>query len=194
MLLWFCAHSRLPVPSAARDPLSYVHLAFHINACYARRHGYRLLFLQLREAGCRHPAYGARHPSYCKLAAVGEALARGYLTVLWLDSDAALQAHHLPLPALLARYRGPPTSNSTPSIFFAWDAPFSYGPNAGVMLWRATAAARRALGAWWQMDGRPFGLRHDYEQHALQWRLVHLSRPVREKRGPHGPSRTHAGE
>ena len=50
MLLWFCAHSRLPVPSAARDPLSYVHLAFHINACYARRHGYRLLFLQLREA------------------------------------------------------------------------------------------------------------------------------------------------
>ena len=192
--------TRAPVPQPT-EALSYVHMAFYVNARYALRHGYSLLFLQLRAAagtdgaGCVHPLFGARHPSYCKLAALGEALVRRrFAAVLWLDSDAIMQHHALSLPAMLRKYRAPAsystpadgggggggavTSGGTavaePSVYAAWDTPFSYGPNCGVMLWRNTPEALRALQTWWQMDGRPFGARHDYEQHAMQWRLVHL--------------------
>ena len=152
--------TRAPVPRPT-EALSYVHMAFYVNARYALRHGYSLLFLQLRPAagadgaGCVHPLFGARHPSYCKLAALGEALVRRrFGAVLWLDSDAIMQHHALSLPAMLRKYRAP-ASYSTPadggggggggaaaagaavaepSVYAAWDTPFSYGPNCGVML------------------------------------------------------------
>ena len=94
--------TRAPIPQHG-EPLSYVHMAFYVNARFASRHGYRLLYLQLRETGCSHPLFGRRHPSYCKLAALGEALGRGYEMMLWLDSDAVVQHHHLSLPAIIDR-------------------------------------------------------------------------------------------
>jgi hypothetical protein len=59
-----------------------------LNLKYACSHGYTLLFYKLRESGCSHPLWGDRHASYCKLAAIGEALAAGYRWVVYLDSDA----------------------------------------------------------------------------------------------------------
>mgnify|MGYP001404811548 CR=1 FL=1 len=51
-------------------------LTAYLNMRYACRHGYTLLFYLLEQAGCEHPLWGARHPSYCKLTAIGEALAQ----------------------------------------------------------------------------------------------------------------------
>ena len=40
---------------------------------YACAHGYTLLYYRLARDGCEHPLWGARHPSYCKLAALAAA-------------------------------------------------------------------------------------------------------------------------
>ena len=44
---------------------------------YACAHGYTLLYYRLAQEGCEHPLWGARHPSYCKLAAIAAALTHG---------------------------------------------------------------------------------------------------------------------
>ena len=44
---------------------------------YACAHGYTLLYYRLAREGCEHPLWGARHPSYCKLAAIAAVLAHG---------------------------------------------------------------------------------------------------------------------
>eukprot|EP00966_Prymnesium_polylepis_P132626 3066294-Prymnesium_polylepis.1 len=121
---------------------------------------------------CEHAQLGMRHPSYCKLAAVAEALHRGYEQVAFLDSDAFFQNVSMGLPALERAYG----DGRTPSadVMFAWDRPFSYGPNAGVQFWRNSAAATRLLAIWWNLPGGRFHMAHDYEQHALQWKLQAL--------------------
>ena len=74
---------------AAASP-SYPQLAVALNRLFACRHGYDLLYLHMRKDVCRHQG-DTRHPSYCKLAAVAETLARGYGLVVFMDSDAFFQ-------------------------------------------------------------------------------------------------------
>ena len=92
-----------PAQLAADAPtaeLDYPQLAFELNRGYACRHGYDLLYLRMQSATCQHPRLGERNPSYCKLAAVAEALHRGYSFVAFLDSDAFFRNVSLSLPQL----------------------------------------------------------------------------------------------
>ena len=153
----------------------YSQLAFDINRRYACAHRYDVMYLRMRGSVCEHPLLGERHPSYCKLVAVAEALSRGYELVAFLDSDAFFQNASMPLPQLLADYAGNATSLRQQSwdVAFASDRPFSFGPNAGVQFWRNTPTAQRLLRHWWHLPGGRFHSQHDYEQHALQWLLLH---------------------
>ena len=120
-------------------------------------------------------AGGARHPSYCKLSAVAEALSRGYEWVAAIDSDAFVRNTSLPLPALLRAYGGEPAA-AGPDVFFGWDSPYTLGPNAGIFVVRNSAAARELLRVWWSLYPGEFGVEHLFEQRALQWQLAHLHR------------------
>ena len=62
--------------------------------------GQRGLALEVVEVAVRQ--LGERLPSYCKLAAVAEAFARGYAEAVFLDSDAFLQNVSPGVPALRA--------------------------------------------------------------------------------------------
>jgi hypothetical protein len=199
----------------------YPQLAFELNRRYACRHGYSVLYLQMRSQLCEHPSLGLRHPSYCKLAAVADGLSRGFAFVVFLDSDSFFQNGAPPLPELLTTFAGEPfsanqsgsrsaafgtlppkylrpppappppppspsaqeikaTNRATPNHAFDWDVafasdrPFSLGPNAGVQFWRNTPSAHRLLRLWWHLPGGRYHANHDFEQHALQWGLLHL--------------------
>ena len=65
--------------------IQYPQLAFELNRGYACAHGYDLLYLHMQSEVCDHKHLGTRHPSYCKLAAVAEALHRGYSQIAFLD-------------------------------------------------------------------------------------------------------------
>ena len=98
--------------------LSAHSLAFYLNLRHACLHGTRLLYFQLSAAaGCEHPTWGARHPSYCKLPAVAEALSRGFERVVFLDSDAFLRDADLDVEALLRKYGGGASQPLTPRDF-----------------------------------------------------------------------------
>ena len=159
----------------------YPQLAFELNRRYACRHGHDLLYLQMRGRTCRHPDLGERHPSYCKLTAVAEALARGYEVVAFLDSDAYFRNASLSLPQLLTAFENRSLTLGSSEmglsqwdVSFASDEPYSSGPNAGVQFWRNTPSARRLLQAWWNLPGGTYHSEHDFEQHALQWAMMHL--------------------
>ena len=53
---------------------SYPALAFALNALYAARHGYALLYYRMASPSCTHATQGSRHASYCKLPAIAHAL------------------------------------------------------------------------------------------------------------------------
>ena len=97
--------AQLPADAPAAE-LDYPQLAFELNRGYACQHGYDLLYLRMQAATCRHELLGERHPSYCKLAAVAEALHRGYALVAFLDSDAFFHNLTLSVPQLLSLHRG----------------------------------------------------------------------------------------
>ena len=71
-------------------------LTAYLNGKWACQHGYELLFYRLLRGGCAHPVWGERHPSYCKLTAIGEALSAGYGWVVYLDSDAFVHPSRAP--------------------------------------------------------------------------------------------------
>ena len=150
---------------------SYAQFAFEINRRYACRHGLDLLYLRMRGTVCHHLLLGERHPSYCKLIAVAEALARGYELVAFFDSDAFFQNASVSLPRVLRAFAG--NASATWDAAFASDRPNSFGPNGGVHFWRNTPATQRLLRIWWHLPGGRFHTEHDYEQHVLQWQLVH---------------------
>ena len=153
-------------------------LTAYLNTRYACRHGYELLFYKLVETGCMHPLWGTRHPSYCKLAAIGEALAAGYRWVVYLDSDAFVRSAET-LPALLHRYgasSGVDTDMGGGDVFFGWDHPFTLGPNMGFIALRNSASSREMVRVWWNSFAGSFSTLHPFEQHTLQWNVMHLSR------------------
>jgi hypothetical protein len=125
----------------------------------------------MRGTVCHHLLLGERHPSYCKLIAVAEALARGYELVAFFDSDAFFQNASVSLPRVLRAFAG--NASATWDAAFASDRPNSFGPSGGVHFWRNTPATQRLLRTWWHLPGGLFHTEHDYEQHVLQWLLVH---------------------
>jgi hypothetical protein len=156
------------------------------NIRWACAHGYALYFLRLAGGGCLHPSWGQRHPSYCKLAAVAHVLSlSAFGSVVYLDSDVMMRnATEASLPELLRRYSAASYQSHYPQsaspagaqLFFAWDTPYSLGPNAGFFVVHSSAAAREVLRAWWSLDPGPYGLSHAFEQQTLQWILMHTSR------------------
>lgn len=91
-------------PPKSALQIQYPHLAFELNRGYACMHGYDLLYLHMQSSTCEHLELGTRHPSYCKLAAVAEALHRGYDRVAFLDSDAFFKNVSLSLTELEKAY------------------------------------------------------------------------------------------
>ena len=172
--------------------VSTILLTHYLNLRYACTHGYSLLFYRLTSEGCEHPRWGARHPSYCKLAAVAAALDRGYRFVVYIDSDAFVRNTSLGLPALLRAYGGN-ASVERHVAWFGWDTPYSLGPNAGFSVLRGGGrgggggsgrggrgggppAAHELLQAWWNVYAGRYSLDHAFEQHTLHWQLLHLHR------------------
>ena len=155
-------------------------LAAFCNMRWACLHGYDFFFFRLAGGGCTHPTWGRRHPSYCKLSAVSHVLALSkYDWVVFFDSDAFVRNSLVDLPQLLTQYGAVPRSLSAqpstgmPSVFFAWDTPYSLGPNAGFFVARDTNCTRELLHTWWHLDHGPYGVTHSFEQNSLQWVLMH---------------------
>ncbi|KAL1519209.1 hypothetical protein AB1Y20_003469 [Prymnesium parvum] len=174
--------------------VSFSTLTYFMNLEYARAHRYDLLFYAAAAneslalpcpdgatcvAGCRHVRWGARHPSYCKLAGLADALSRGYDWVVYLDSDAFLANMSLPLPALLRTYGASAAAaageeGAAEQAFFGWDWPYTLGPNMGFIAMRNTAHTRRMLYTWWNLFAGPYSMKHPMEQHTMQWQIMHL--------------------
>ena len=150
-------------------------LTSYLNMRYACRHGYTLLFYKLRRPGCMHPLWGARHPSYCKLTAIGEALHSGFAWVVYLDSDAFIRGREA-LPTLLTRYGGVLSGPRAAEALFGWDHPFTLGPNMGFIALRNTPTVRELVRVWWNGYAGAYSLEHPFEQHSLQWQVMHLDR------------------
>ena len=183
--------NRLPLVESPRaGTLTYPALAFALNALYACRHGYDLLYFRMTDADCRHVTQGVRHASYCKLPAIAHALER-YSTVAFIDSDSFFLQRNMSLPTLLQHYAPPAhaTSHGPVAAWFANDLPqLGERANGGFHVWQARTAgshgeahdgsARRLLRTWWHLPAGRFGTEHDYEQHALQWMLSQLRSAV----------------
>lgn len=153
-------------------------LTSYLNHRYACRHGYSLIFYQLSKPGCKHPLWGSRHPSYCKLAAIGEAVAAGYEWVVYIDSDAFIRSRDN-LATLLRKYGATlgdsgGRADGSPELFFGWDHPFTLGPNMGFIAMRNTRMVRSLLRLWWNVYAGTFSMEHPFEQHTLQWQVMHL--------------------
>ena len=151
-------------------------LTFYLNLKHACLHNASLFYFHLDSESCRHPLWGARHPSYCKLAAIADAVSRGFDRVVFLDSDAFIRDASVDIAALLRRYGG---DTHAAAIEFGWDSPYSLGPNAGFASFRLTTARDRthvveALRLWWNLFAGSHGLGHPFEQHVLHWGLLHL--------------------
>ena len=166
---------------ADHGQLSMSTLTYFLNAAYAQRHGYDMLFLQLVGegcahymcgTGCHHEIYGPRHASYCKVVALSAALSAGYEWIVYFDSDAFISNGSLPLPELLQRYGA--SSNPTARAFFGWDWPYSLGPNMGFIALQRSVATNRLLRAWWNTDTGHLSMVHPFEQQPLQWSLMHM--------------------
>lgn len=171
------ADTRLPVlPTESADfslkNLTAHGLAFYLNLKHACLHGEKFLYFHLASSACHHTLWGERHPSYCKLPAIAEALSRGHERVVFLDSDAFIRNAHTSVPSLLQRYGG---DSSAAAIEFGWDSPYSLGPNAGFAVFKHVGSGvRHALRLWWNLYAGEKGMIHPYEQHALHWSLLHL--------------------
>ena len=172
VILMSDTHRPLPLPTTTAA-LHFTSLAALVNAHYACSHGFDFLYLVLSEDGCTHPHSGRRHPSYCKLTAVAAAMRR-WSVVAFVDSDSWFSPDALPLDILISSARGAKTNITLlPSLSFAWDQPYSNGPNCGFMVWRNSTRAQRLLATWWHTS-TGYDRMHDFEQRAMYWAIAHL--------------------
>ena len=163
-------------PSAG---LTYPALAFALNALYACRHGYDLLYYEMVSSSCQHTTQGVRSASYCKLPAIAHALER-YDTVVFIDSDSFFVQRNLSVTALLAAYAPPAmAAPATSAGWFANDLPqLGERPNGGFHVWQRSRSAARMLRTWWHLPAGRFAVEHDFEQRSLQWGLSQLHEAV----------------
>ena len=158
-----------------RNASVYYLLTYYLNLRYAERHDYEIIYYRMDEKECQHPLWGARHPSYCKLTAIAHTLAlRRHRWVVWIDSDAFIRNVSLPLPALLRAYGAPAEDDGETAAYFGWDSPYTLGPNAGFAVLRNAEASTAMLQSWWNVYSGQYGVEHAYEQHTLQWQVMHL--------------------
>ena len=202
------ADHRSPVALAkagARGNNLTVAMAAYLNVAYCRRQRYLCILYTYRRAdGCAHSQWGHRHPSYCKLTAVAHALNEVATSdvraavlqpsiqhLVFLDSDCFVRDVSLSLPSMLQLYQptvangagGRARAEAAPVASFAWDTPYSLGPNGGFFVLhtanggresRAKARLHDFLRFWWNVESGRFGLEHSYEQHTLQWQVMHV--------------------
>jgi hypothetical protein len=135
-----------------------IFFTYYLNLKFACHHGLRFRYLQLIGGGCDHPQWGRRHPSYCKLAAVAQAMLDRDASsdlgpprhVVFLDSDAFWRDTALSIPQLLQQYSVRPMSRSPRAIAsFGWDSPYSLGPNGGFFVLSSGREAHSLLRTWW---------------------------------------------
>jgi len=170
--------------------LNLITFTYFLNRKYALAKGYDLIYYRLQGdgcahfscgAGCRHIQWGDRHPSFCKVSALGAALTLQYDWIVYLDSDAFLAPKSPELLSLLRNHgaqaigRGSGSDNSAHG-FFGWDWPYTLGPNMGFIALRNTATMRAFVSAWWNMDAGEYSTVHPFEQRPLQWYLMHMTR------------------
>jgi len=91
-----------------------------------------------------------------------------------VDSDAYFNNDAPPLEALLRKYGA--SDLSAADIFFGWDHPYTLGPNMGLIVMRNTPLTRDLVDTWWNTDPGQYATVHPFEQHLLQWNLVHVAR------------------
>eukprot|EP00656_Telonema_subtile_P015350 TRINITY_DN1801_c0_g1_i6.p1 TRINITY_DN1801_c0_g1~~TRINITY_DN1801_c0_g1_i6.p1 ORF type:complete len:536 (-),score=101.02 TRINITY_DN1801_c0_g1_i6:301-1908(-) len=103
------------------EEASWEQLAAVVNFKYAQAHGYEFVHYRMGysgdshgdQVGCKHPKYGARHPSWCKLLGIFEALeleSKLLLSsdiedplVMYVDSDMVFNKPEVALEDYLAR-------------------------------------------------------------------------------------------
>lgn len=186
---WAAGRCTVPREVAGNYGVDLLSLTYLLNAHYAQKHGYDLFYYRLLQdqaaadtngsIGCRHQKWGPRHPSYCKVAVIGHLLRRvgrssDYDWIVFLDSDAFISpnATALSLPKLLRAYGARPRMTA----YFGWDYPYSLGPNMAFIAMRNTRLARDLVNLWWNLDPSTFSLEHPYEQHLMQWIIIHTRR------------------
>ena len=156
-------------------------LTYFANLQYAQKHGYKLFYYWLQGegcaqykcgAGCIHHRWGARHPSYCKIAGLGAALDAGSEWVVYVDSDAYFASGES-LPELLHQHGA---NDLSADVFFGWDHPYSLGPNMGFIVLRNTPLTRELVNTWWNLDSGQYSTVHPFEQQTMAWSLMHMAR------------------
>ena len=121
-----------------------------------------------------------RASPWCKLAAVAEGLARGYRTVVMIDSDAFFKSGQLAVPVdrlvldfrIKANESHEPTGGPRVPLWMPSNEPYegpNRRPNTGMQIWRGgdlLEESWRVLRQWWARDSRP--REHPFEQSGLQ--------------------------
>ena len=163
------ADHRSPVALAkagARGNNLTVAMAAYLNVAYCRRQRYLCILYTYRRAdGCAHSQWGHRHPSYCKLTAVAHALNEVATSdvraavlqpsiqhLVFLDSDCFVRDVSLSLPSMLQLYQptvangagGRARAEAAPVASFAWDTPYSLGPNGGFFVLHTANGGRES--------------------------------------------------
>jgi hypothetical protein len=173
-----------------KDNLSYWRNSARLNAAYACAHGYDYLYYHTRppagnggpvmagsysmETICFLHGREGRAASWCSLAAIADALSRGYERVVKIGSDAFLKDTAPDIEELLRtyyptvyRHAWPPKVipfRRSPRVFFAantgnWGPrmgglpPVSCsGPNGDLHVWERSVEAWKLLRKWWLSD------------------------------------------
>eukprot|EP00966_Prymnesium_polylepis_P305696 7064078-Prymnesium_polylepis.1 len=143
------------------------------NGAWARSHGYAHL-LYCVSPPCYHPdSRETRSPQWCKVVVLADALAQGYDTVLYMDSDAYWKVPSLTITAGLihpwapnwgAPLRHARASGSAVGAYFGCASPWDIcgvawnfsavnadrgSASTGVILLRNQRSSRKMLRDWW---------------------------------------------
>lgn len=116
----------------------YASLTERINRAYAKKHGYDFVLFNERMADDRAAQWD-------KVKAVQRCLAMGYRHVFWIDADAYVNKHEVPLESFM---------DDDHELFICDDLPNSQGysncwVNTGTMVFKNTPFTRGFVDRWW---------------------------------------------
>lgn len=122
---------------------------------------------------CAHPNHEPRAAPWGKLPAIEAALADGYPTVVYIDSDAIFAKPTKTVAQFLAGSKSTTAPVANADLTVLHSVPFkNEEANSGFMVWQNTPSARNLLAHWWHTDAGRFHQDHDYEQSVLKQRLL----------------------